>query len=136
MRGNYKTQLAATRRKLTGNLTAGFQDAAVYVASRLIVFTPVDTGRLRGGWSLRINQLPDADGVNLDKVGAKTLQAIRAAAKQLKIGDTAHIANLTPYGPFVDSGTVRMAPRLIVVRAQADAKLRMREIVLKRLRGI
>lgn len=57
--------------------------------------TPVDTGRLRGGWLLTVNQPSEAQS------GAV------AAALTMQLGDVVYIQNNVEYGVFVDSGPLK-----------------------------
>lgn len=130
MASNHKAGFARARKRVI-SLADGVKDVAEYAASRLIIYTPVITGYLRGGWSVGLNALPE--GTNrFDKIGASTLQAIKSALAPFKLGQTIYVADRVFYGTFVDKGTVRMAPRNITLRAVADVRMRMKEIISKR----
>lgn len=131
MPGNHKQGFARARKRLIEGLTEGVKDVGEYAAGRLILYTPVISGRLRGGWSVRMNQLPDETN-QLDKTGEATLQAIHAALQSFKLGDTINVVDRVFYGPFVNDGTARMAPRNMTGRAVADVKLRAAEIIARR----
>jgi hypothetical protein len=130
MASNHAAGFARARKRLL-SLTDGVRDVADYAASRLILYTPVITGYLRGGWSVRMNELP-GETDRFDKIGASTLQAINAGLKDFKLGQTINLANRVFYGPFVDLGTVKTAPRAITARAVADVRTRMQEIIIRR----
>jgi len=122
----------ARRRVLS--LTDGVREAGEYAASRLIFYTSVITGYLRGGWSVGLNVLPDETG-RFDKIGVATLAKIKGTLATFKLGQTINIANRVSYGPDVDRGTATRAPRAITKRAEADLKLRMKEIIIRRWRS-
>ena len=133
MVSNHKAGFAKARKRVQ-SLTDGVRDVAEYAASRLIFYTPVITGYLRGGWSVGLNVLPDETG-RFDKIGEQTLTKIKGTLATFKLGQTINIADRVFYGPFVDRGTTRIAPRNITKRAEADLKLRMKEIIIRRWRS-
>src|SRR5262249_15360635 len=127
MASNHHAGFARARKRLM-SLTDGVRDVGEYAASRLIFYTPVITGYLRGGWSVGLNVLP-VETDKFDKVGQATLAAIKGTLATFKLGQRINVVDRVFYGPFVDLGTSRMAPRAITKRAVADVKLRMKEIV-------
>lgn len=117
-------------RKRLNSLTDGVREVGEYAAARLIFYTPVITGYLRGGWSVGLNILP-VETDRFDKIGAQTLTAIKGTLATFKLGQRINVADRVFYGPFVDLGTSRMAPRAITKRAVADVKMRMKEIIIR-----
>lgn len=120
----------ARARKRIHSLTDGVRDVAEYAAKRLIFYTPVITGFLRGGWSVGLNVLP-TDTDRFDKIGEQTLAGIKGTLATFRLGQKINVADRVFYGPFVDRGTSRMAPRNITKRAEADVKMRMKEIITR-----
>jgi len=91
---NEKTEKAATRI---------FRGSALSVFGRIILRTPVDTGRLRGNWQVQLN-----------KPAKGTLTTTKAqspdAAKKAKLGDSVFITNNLPYAQVIENGSSKQAP--------------------------
>jgi len=78
--------------------------------SRIVLKTPVDTGRARGNWQTTVNTSPDDEKLSSDPV-ADGLGAIA------KVPDFAivYITNNVPYIVYLESGTVsKQAPQGMV----------------------
>lgn len=88
------------------------------LAEKVVENTPVLTGNLRANWTAAIG-VPDRafNGVpGDDPMGRIALNLSKA-----KGGDTIFITNNTEYGPYVEWGTSRMAPRAMVRKTLAQA---------------
>ena len=76
---------------------------------RVVLKTPVDTGRARGNWQVGIGEIPD--GI-LDRTADP--QAIIAAAEkkleQLGFGEIVWVANNLEYVTFLEDGSSQQAP--------------------------
>jgi len=89
--------------------------------------TPVDTGRLRGAWDVetgneRLGSIPvgirDAPAVRGERSGPATSTVADGFAKvaQMDRPENVRIVNNVTYGVFVNDGTPRVAPVLMVER--------------------
>lgn len=81
---------------------------------RVILDTPVDTGRLRGAWLCTIGAPATSAPLLPDPSGAAPKMASTVATA--KMGDTVYLVNNVSYAPYVEFGTSRMAPRAMVGR--------------------
>lgn len=90
-------------------------------AREVVTLTPVDTGRLRGNWQPAINADPPEFRVQDDPSGAFTISLIFAVIDNVQLGDSLNISNATPYGIFINDGTSRIPPVMMVERAVAAA---------------
>lgn len=88
-----------------------FQKIVLELDSRIVLSTPVDTGRARGNWfpstGSPTNQVdPDAS----DKSGAAAIAAVNALAGSLELGDVAWFTNNLPYILPLENGHSDQAP--------------------------
>lgn len=82
--------------------------------SRIVLRSPVDTGRFRGHWDVGINHWPEGLTGRRDPNGAATIGAGSAIIAQVKAGDVVYLANNLPYGPALERGHSKQAPSGIV----------------------
>ncbi len=95
--------------------------AITYELARVAIeHTPVDTGALRGNWTVRINHA-DADfrPRATDKNGHVALGALRATLETARPGDVIYLLNPTPYAHFLEFGTSMIEARPMVAPTQA-----------------
>jgi hypothetical protein len=76
---------------------------ALDVFSGVVLMTPVDTGRARGGWQIGINTRVTAEG-NADKSGGSTIRTGSARIGLLSDYGTIFITNNVPYITTLDQG--------------------------------
>lgn len=84
---------------------------------RLVLKTPVDTGRARGGWQVDINREPN-ENIPPDKSGLRRINAAEARIKRVTarnvLDSFVAITNNVEYFVYLDKGTSRQAPLEIV----------------------
>lgn len=78
--------------------------------------TPVITGKLRGGWYMRINTNENLPSLPVDPSGLFTKSLMNATAAKVRWGDAVEIVNNVSYAFFVDQGTAKFAGREMVRR--------------------
>lgn len=84
------------------------------VFTRIIMRSPVDTGRFRGNWQCAIGEMP-AGTVDLnDKDGTATIARATAETLKLKAGDTIFLVNNLPYAWPLEAGHSKQAPSGVV----------------------
>lgn len=86
--------------------------------------TPVDTGLLRGSWQVGLNRTPSGVGDANTAAAAVTASAIGTLATA-KPTDTIIIVNNVEYAVYVELGTDRIAPRLMLSRSVNEALRRI-----------
>lgn len=74
--------------------------------SRIILRSPVDTGRFRGNWF--VDQRLEADLT--DKTGAVTIDKMQAAVMASEIGGVTSFINSLPYSERLEFGYSKQAP--------------------------
>lgn len=102
-------------KNVTNNaLTSVFQGVALKLTARVILRTPVDTGRLRGNWQVGLNVRPTDTVVTKDKGGGSTVGKARSKIKDARKGDTIAIINNLPYAIPIENGSSKQAPQGMV----------------------
>lgn len=77
---------------------------------RVILRTPVATGRARANWSCAIGSVPD-DVLELDdKSGTATISKMAAVVAGVKAGDVIYLVNNVPYILPLEYGHSKQAP--------------------------
>lgn len=82
-----------------------FRAVCMEVTRRAILMTPVDTGRLRGGWLVSIDKPDKRVSLAKDKNGAGTLFKADKKTAGMKMGNTCFITNNVEYAGYVEEGT-------------------------------
>lgn len=121
-------------RGLKGDMEKAARAVALDVFSRIIVKTPVDTGRARGNWMIDINRAPDAmrmEGFGAKRAeggdpGANAAAAQAAALEQIgrlgayRLGATISFRNTLPYIVKLENGSSDQAPNGMVKTTLAE----------------
>ena len=81
---------------------------ALDLFSKVVLKTPVDTGRARGHWGVGINSV--RTGSALDKSGSATIASASATLNGARAGDTIYLANNLPYIVRLEYGHSKQAP--------------------------
>lgn len=98
----------------------------------LVLGTPVDTGRARGGWNIGINSVNLQETIE-DRGGQITLRDNKRIIEMAQLGDRVFLSNNVAYIAYLDQGHSQQAPHgivevqtrrfpLITVRAVNEAK--------------
>ncbi|MEN6306679.1 MAG: HK97 gp10 family phage protein [Anaerohalosphaeraceae bacterium] len=77
---------------------------------RLVMKTPVDTGRARGNWQVTIGRPATAAIEAVDKSGGETIKKGLAAIADMPPYQVVWISNNVDYIEFLEDGTSRQAP--------------------------
>lgn len=109
---------------------------ALALFSRMIVLSPVDTGRFRGNWQIDIEDPALIALERFDKAGQQTILAEAAKLINYKIGATIRMRNNVPYAVRLEYGWSKQAPQGVVrvtileapaIAAKVAAGLRARQ---------
>lgn len=82
----------------------------------LVLLTPVDTGRARGGWNVTFDTPSDALTDKVDRQGSSTIAAGRSIINSAPTFGVIYIQNAVRYVRFLEEGTPRMAPFAMLER--------------------
>lgn len=77
---------------------------------RVVLRSPVDTGRFRANWQVEIGGLPQGTLELDDRTGAATVSRADAELAGVRAGDTIYLVNNLPYGPALERGSSKQAP--------------------------
>lgn len=98
------------------------------VFTRVVMRSPVDTGRFRGNWMMEVDAIPTGvtyQGGPEGQGAANTAPATQHALEQLqklrryRLGSTVYVSNSLPYAPRLEEGYSAQAP-LGIMRATAE----------------
>ncbi len=92
---------------------------AIAVDRKLVLRTPVDTGRARSNWLVGINSR--VSGTTAPATQGAALSAARARITASKPGDSIFISNNLPYIGRLNAGASRQAPPNYVEDAAEEA---------------
>ena len=77
---------------------------------RVIIKSPVDTGRFKSNWQVAIGSIPFGTLELNDKTGAATIAQVTAATLGLKAGDVIYLVNNLAYARALEYGHSKQAP--------------------------
>lgn len=78
--------------------------------SRVILRSPVDTGRFRGNWQVQIGAIPSGTLEIEDKSGSVTISAADARTAGVVAGDVIFLVNNLSYAQRLEDGYSGQAP--------------------------
>lgn len=83
---------------------------ALELFSRVILKSPVDTGRFRANWQVAVGSVPDGTLSLEDKSGTATISRATATTAGVKAGDVIYLVNNLPYAQRLEDGYSGQAP--------------------------
>ncbi len=98
----------------------------VDVLRRVVLATPIDTGRARGNWQVDLEAIPQGELDRLDKGGATVINVGMGVISSAKPYQQITIVNNVPYIGKLNDGHSRQAPAGFVENA-IDAATRFSE---------
>lgn len=107
----FKLQLDNFLNKTVPELhTLVMKKVGLQVLKGVVMKTPVDTGRARGGWHLDINVYEGAPDGRTAPLGFDVLASANTALAGLKFGDSIIISNNVNYIIYLEAGWSGQAP--------------------------
>jgi hypothetical protein len=95
--------LAKILEKSKANASQVARAIALELESRVVLKSPVDTGRLRGNWNVGINSVNTTEYPE-DRSGGQADTRALGALSKFKVGDTIWITNNLPYVAKLEYG--------------------------------
>lgn len=132
--GSFAQQLASFEEKTSGKMDMAVRKIALELFSRVILKSPVDTGRFRGNWQVSIGSIPDGTLEVDDKSGSATVSKATAATMGVKAGDVIYLANNLPYGPRLEAGYSGQAPAGMVALSVQEFQQIVRQVGIELVR--
>ena len=118
--GQFANDLAKFEAKTSEKLDLAVRKIALELFSRIIMRTPVDTGRARANWQVAIGTIPSGTLELNDKSGQATINKVQAASMGLVAGDVIYLTNNLPYAVPLEEGYSQQAPAGMVALTVQD----------------
>lgn len=107
---SFSDQVESWTKKADSLITLAHQKIALEAFSRVVLMSPVDTGRFRGNWQVAIGNLPHGTIDLNDPSGSAALGAIQSEIAKLNAGQTIYLINNLPYARRLEYGWSKQAP--------------------------
>ena len=117
---DFARQVRAFADSAEEKLTLALQRIALEMFERVILRSPVDTGRFRGNWQVAIGRVPTGTLQLEDKTGQATISKAQAAALSLEPGQSITLVNNLPYAQRLEDGYSSQAPAGMVALTVQD----------------
>lgn len=118
----FKNDIAKFNAKAIAKATLTFRGTALGLFSRIVLRTPVKSGRLRGNWQTQINSAPDSMLDVEDKTGSGVINEAFKKMAKVKLGDSIFFINNLPYALPIEDGSSLQAPAGMVKVTVAEFK--------------
>lgn len=106
----FELQISQFVEKAKGNLDLVVRKIALDMFRRVVMKSPVDTGRFKGNWQVAIGVMP-AGVLSLDdKSGTATMARVTAATLALEAGQVIYLVNNLEYARALEYGHSKQAP--------------------------
>ena len=110
MAGTFALDLSRFVAKAKGNTDLVVRKVCLDSLTRVVMQTPVDTGRARGNWMCGIGGIPIGDVGDVDRGGGKTIERISTVVDGAKTGTVVYLTNTLPYIMALEQGSSKQAP--------------------------
>lgn len=108
--GQFSNDLAKFETKTLAKLDLAVRKIALELFQRIILRTPVDTGRARANWQVAIGRVPEGTLELDDKTGTATVSKASAAVSGVVAGDIVYLTNNLSYSVPLEEGHSTQAP--------------------------
>lgn len=108
--GSFELDIARFVEKAKGNVDLVIRKIALDVFKRVIIKSPVKSGRFKGNWQVAIGSIPAGTLEVNDKDGTATIARVTAEAMKLQAGQTITLINNLPYARRLEYGHSKQAP--------------------------
>ncbi len=110
MSGLFEAQISRFVEKAKGNVDLVVRKVALDMFRRVIMKSPVDTGRFKGNWQVAIGSIPAGTVQIDDKTGTATVAKVAAVALGMRAGQVIYLVNNLEYARPLEYGHSRQAP--------------------------
>lgn len=104
----------------TADIATVVRKTTLDMFGRIIMRSPVDTGRFRNNWYASIGKPSGSANEGTDPSGAGSLARVNAAAIEYKLGDTIWMSNNLKYAWRLETGWSKQAPAGMVAITVAE----------------
>ena len=110
MAQSFALNIAAWCEKAKDRADLVVRKVALDIGSRVVLRSPVDTGRFRANWQYGVGQPNTAVLETVDPSGATSIGRITAGAASARLGDIVYLSNSLPYALKLEAGSSKQAP--------------------------
>ena len=110
---SFSDDIGKWNNKVEKEATRIFRGTALSLFGKIVVRTPVDTGRLRGNWQVQLNSAPTGILEGTKEQSGKTTA---------KLGDSIYIVNNLPYAEVIENGDATHKPHGMIKLSVAEFK--------------
>jgi len=107
---SFNKDIEAFKNKAEKAASAIVRGSFLAIVGKIIVRTPVDTGRLRGNWITTVNNPSTRQLSDKDKSGRKAVGFAKETSKAFKLGESLFMVNNLPYVGPIENGSSQQAP--------------------------
>jgi len=108
--GQFELDIARFVEKAKGNVDLVVRRVSLDIFRRVVMKSPVDTGRFKGNWQCAIGSIPPGTLKVNDKSGSATLARITAETLRMQAGQTIYLVNNLEYARPLEYGWSKQAP--------------------------
>jgi len=126
--GSFEDQLRAFQVKTERKMDMAARKVALEIFTRVILKSPVDTGRFRGNWQVGIGSVPNGTLELDDATGVATISAAAARLAGVTAGNIIYLANNLPYARRLEEGYSQQAPAGMVALTVQEFQLVVKKI--------
>lgn len=127
---SFALDLSKFKEKTENRSKAVFQKLALDIDRGVVLSTPVDTGRARGGWNVGINNV-NLDEAEPDKTGRNTISANETMIQRADLDDVIFVSNNVDYIEYLEDGSSDQAPNGMVAKTLRRFQQFVRESVVE-----
>lgn len=109
--GSFTVDLTRFKLKTEQQMGQVVRKIVLDLHARLVMRSPVDTGRFRANNSVSLNSLPSDATLEFDKSGGVTIIRAAGAIAAYKLGDTIFLYNNVEYALALEYGHSQQAPQ-------------------------
>lgn len=120
MSGSFEIDIARFVEKAKGNVDLVVRKISLDIFRRVIMKSPVDTGRFKGNWQVAIGSIPAGTLEINDKSGTATVAKVTAATLGLHAGQVIYLVNNLAYARALEYGHSKQAPNGMVRLSLAE----------------
>lgn len=106
----FKLDISAFVEKAKDRAELVARKVALDMFSKIVLKSPVDTGRFRGNWQVSVGAPAMGTLNTTDKSGGTAIGRITGAATTLGLGQTIYLTNNLPYAVRLEYGHSKQAP--------------------------
>jgi len=114
MASNFELDIQRYVDAANGKIDLVIRKISLDLFRRVVMKSPVDTGRFKGNWQVQIGSIPGGTLKLDDKAGTATIARVTAETLKLKAGEVIYLVNNLEYARALEYGHSKQAPKGMV----------------------